>query len=215
MSDELHWAGLANVRLRGREVVPCFLRARALLTDDEPVDISGSLVPGGGMGGLAPGSAAELLLPRGLIGRARLMQNRGGIIPWEGALPWPDWRAIFRRSTDPMPQTKVARRPGFVELTAGNVVSAENWTTSAEAGLSAGDRVLLDYRQVTEIRAPLELFLTAAREIEALGLKVAIVGSGLLVLGLRREASQQAKIERSDRVRMFEDYDEARFWLLE
>ena len=215
MTVELNWAGLASLRLHGRDLVPAFVRVRALIPDGEPSEVAGSLVPGGGGSNLQAGMAVELLLPRGVLGRATLGERSRGLFPWRGQLPWPEWRQLFEREEPLPPRPQPVKRAGFIEVTAASVISPENWISLEQIGAGPGDRVLLDYRPVTEIAAPLEPFLTAAKQIDDLGLKVAMVGSGLLVLGIRREASQLADIERSDNVAIFEDYDEARFWLLE
>lgn len=214
MKTELHWAGLANARLNGRDIVPGFVRVRFTLVDDEPVTVQGAFVPGGAAAMVTAGAAVELLLPRGVIGRATLGERQRGLFRWQGELPWPGWRELFRLPAPANGRPEPVKRPGFLELRAASPLTAENWVNLEDLTLSPGDLVLLDYRPVTEITAPLDAFLTAAKQIEQLGLKVAMVGSGLLVLGITREAAQVAIVGRSENVRIFEDYDEARFWLL-
>jgi hypothetical protein len=215
MSAEHHWAGIASARLLGRAVVPGFVSVVFRCNGGEPGTITGSFVPGGHFPGLAPGARVELLLPRGVIGRAHLGERKGGVFAIEGALPWPNWRDLIQPLAPIGEGPEAIKRSGFLELRAGACITSQNWLSLEDLNLQPGQRVLMDYRNVTEILTPFEPFLDAGRQIEELGLRFAMVGSGVLVLGISRLASQMANLAPSPNVRVFDDYDEARLWLLQ
>ena len=215
MSADHHWAGIASARLLGREVVPGFVRVVFHCGATEPDAIEGSFVPGGADPSLTPGAPVELIFPRDVVGRAHLIERKGGVFAFEGALPWTNWRNLVQLTPIRGDRPGVVQKSGFLELCAGSRVTPENWVSLEELDIKPGQRLLMDYRNVMEILSPFEAFLDAARQLDALGLKIAMVGSGALVMGLTRLASQMANLEPSKNIRVFGDYDEGRYWLLE
>lgn len=158
--------------------------------------------------------AAELLLPGDLVGRAVLGANDHGAIAIEGVLPWTGWQRLLEDEDEERERVIISQKPGYLELKAPARITSRNWVTSEDLHLMAGQRVLLDYRGVCEVLAPIGSFVAAALDIERLRLRVAAVAAGPLVLGITRLAAARANAEGSHHIRMFEDYDEARFWLL-
>ena len=215
MGAEYHWAGIATARLLDREIAPGFVRVVFRCNGTELGSIEGSFVPGGQFPGLAPGALVEFLLPRGVLGRAHLGERQGGVFAFEGAMPWTNWHHLVHPPPSPGEPPEVIERAGFLELRAGSRITSQNWLTVEDLNVQPGQRILMDYRNVMEILTPFEAFLDAGRQIEELGLKVAMVGSGTLVLGITRQAALFASLPPTPNIRVFHDYDEARLWLLE
>jgi hypothetical protein len=210
-----HWAGIGSVRLPAGDIVPGFVRVVVSANNGQAGEIRGNFVPGGGDPGLLAGAEVEIILPRDVVGKATLGEPVRKIFPFRGAAPWEGWRALVEPPPLPNDRAQAIKRPGFLEIRAGVRVTSENWVTFEELGIKPGQRILMDYRGVMEILAPLHAFQEASRVIAELGLKVAMVGSGTLVLGINREASGEQRPQQNPNVRIFGDYDEARLWLLE
>jgi hypothetical protein len=211
---ERYWAGLASVRLQPSTTVPGFATLEIDCGTDGPRSLRGLFVPGGPTRGLDAGVAAELFLPGDVVGRAVLGASDQGAIGIEGVLPWAGWQRLLEDDDEARERVVVSQKPGYLELKAPARITSRNWVTSEDLHLQAEQRVLLDYRAVREVLAPIGSFVSAALDIERLGLRVAAVASGPLVLGISRLAAARANAERSRHIRMFQDYDEARFWLL-
>ena len=78
---------------------------------------------------------------------------------------------------------------------------------------SAGDHVLVDYADVTEVRADSYQLAEQARRAEQAGIKVAVYAPRPAWFGLNRQALQLGLVDEGVSVSVFTDREEARRWL--
>lgn len=83
-----------------------------------------------------------------------------------------------------------------------------------DAQLGSSPRLLIDYADVTEIRADAFVLAEQARKGEARGLKVAVYAPRPALFGLNRQAFQLSDIREGVSAGVFTDREAARTWLL-
>ncbi|MGE0601849.1 MAG: hypothetical protein AB7J35_20395 [Dehalococcoidia bacterium] len=208
-----HWAGIASLHLKAGEKLPGFAQIIIEAAEDRLTAWDGQFFAGVAIPELHRATSAELVLPGDGVAHATVAANAGGVFSISGQEQWPGWEELLKNAEEP-PAPEFFVRDGFVEVRAAPVISPANWVPADSFPIRQGQRMLVDYRPVTQIFVPFTSFLDAAETLQRLGARVAVVASSGLAFGISRQAILTAGLDEEHSFRVFWDYDEALVWLL-
>ncbi|MGE3073856.1 MAG: hypothetical protein AB7N24_07165 [Dehalococcoidia bacterium] len=201
------------MQLRAGETLPGFAQIIIQAAENRLSSWNGQFFAGGASEGLHSSTTADLVLPGDGVARATVASNSGGVFSISGEEQWPGWESLLTEVE--VPQTpEFFEREGFVEIRAAPVISPGNWVPADNFPIQHGQRMLVDYRPVTQIFVPFKAFLDAADTLQRLGARVAVVASSALAFGISRQTILTAGLDEENAFRVFWNYDEALVWLM-
>lgn len=108
---------------------------------------------------------------------------------------------------------QVLRHDDYLEVRLEGVIEAALDFDQPPFNQRSGQRVLVDYTGVTDVRADAYVLAEQARRAEAAGLKVAVFAPRPSLFGLNRQALLLGAVREGISAGVFKDLDEARAWL--